>query len=548
MNLVRLLLLGAFLLGQSLRGPAKDTVEGTKTPPGEDLFTAGLVPHIRIEIPPEGMEVLRSYHQVWGQPRPERVDVRATLREGTRIYTNVTLHLKGSYSFQPIDAKPSFTLNFEKAAEGQKFHGLGKLHLNNSVQDPSYLSEALAREMFREVGVPSTRIGHALVEFNGRKLGLYVLAESWGKSFLKQHFASTTGNLYDGGSGGDITKTLKVDSGDSPENRSDVTNLIAACKIKDPTKRLGQLDKLLNLDQFIGFAATEIFLVHWDGYSMGPNNYRLFHDATLDKMIFMPHGLDQTFGTSNSPEMSITPHLNGSVAKAVMTVPEGRRRFLERLAQLSTNQFRFARLDKKLNEMAAQLRPALAEEPQIFSEFNSSVQALESRMARRCQSVTQQLAHPNQPLALVQDTPVPLTSWRFKTGPTKPASGRRSRADNQDLLEVVGRGADSTGSWRTLVLLEKGFYEFSGKARVQGFENTTGATNGVILRASGERSTSGISTSSEWATLTYPFEVRGIEDVELVCEFRGRQGSGQFDAGSMRLVRKSGPPAKKQDP
>jgi spore coat protein H len=280
----------------------------------ELLFQDKLVPRIQVEIPPEGMEVLRNYHQVWGKARPERVDVRATVREGGRVYTNVALHLKGSYSFQPIDSKPSLTLNFDKGGAGQSFHGLGKIHLNNSVQDPTYFSEKFARELFREVSVPSTRIGHALVEINGRKTGLYVLVEGWNKSFLKQHFSSAKGNLYDGGSGGDITKELKVESGEDPEDRTALTNLIAACRIKDPSARRTKLAELLDLDRFISFAATEVFLVHWDGYCMGPNNYKLFHDAARNKMVFMPHGLDQTFEVSRSSAMSITPHLNGVVA------------------------------------------------------------------------------------------------------------------------------------------------------------------------------------------------------------------------------------------
>ena len=74
-----------------------------------------------IEIPPEGMAVLQEYHQVWRQRRPERVDVRATIREGNQLYTNVAIHLKGSFSFQPIDAKPSLTLNFEKFAPASVF-------------------------------------------------------------------------------------------------------------------------------------------------------------------------------------------------------------------------------------------------------------------------------------------------------------------------------------------------------------------------------------------------------------------------------------------
>ncbi len=47
--------------------------------------------------------------------------------------------------------------------------------------------------------------------------------------------------------------------------------------------------------------------------------------------------------------------------------------------------------------------------------------------------------------------------------------------------------------------------------------------------------------------MTYEFDVRGVEDVELVCEFRGlAQTSGLFDPSSMRLIRKG--PALNQRP
>src|SRR4051794_2972659 len=77
----------------------------------DDLFVARKVPKLRIEIPEEGMKVLRNYRQVWRQTRPERIDVKATVREGTKTYHDVGIHLKGSFTFQPIDARPSLTLH-----------------------------------------------------------------------------------------------------------------------------------------------------------------------------------------------------------------------------------------------------------------------------------------------------------------------------------------------------------------------------------------------------------------------------------------------------
>src|SRR5437773_1539714 len=131
-----------FALAVWLKAPAKEK----ENDPADAPFT-GPVPVLRIEIPPEGQEILRNYHQVWRQQRPERVDVRATVREGDQVYSEVAVHLKGSYSFQPFDAKPSLTLNFDKFVPGRRFHGLSKIHLNNSVQDPTSLCEQLGREV-----------------------------------------------------------------------------------------------------------------------------------------------------------------------------------------------------------------------------------------------------------------------------------------------------------------------------------------------------------------------------------------------------------------
>src|SRR5512138_2319113 len=79
---------------------------------GDDIFSHTVVPRLEFQIPPEAMKVLREYHQVWRQPRPERIDVKVTVREGANTYTNVAVHLKGSFSYQDIDQKPSLTLNF----------------------------------------------------------------------------------------------------------------------------------------------------------------------------------------------------------------------------------------------------------------------------------------------------------------------------------------------------------------------------------------------------------------------------------------------------
>src|SRR5438552_14907661 len=90
----------------------------------DSLFAGTDVPSIAIELPAADLETLKKYQWNFG-PQQDREKVKATLREDGHVYTNVALQLKGAAgSFRSIDDKPAFTLNFDKFADGQTFHGL----------------------------------------------------------------------------------------------------------------------------------------------------------------------------------------------------------------------------------------------------------------------------------------------------------------------------------------------------------------------------------------------------------------------------------------
>jgi hypothetical protein len=239
--------------------------------------------------------------------------------------------------------------------------------------------------------------------------------------------------------------------------------------------------------------------------------------------------------------MSITPPFKGLIAKALFSVPEARQTYLERIAQLATNEFQPEVLSARIDQLADRLRPSLSRDQ--AGELDQACRTLKARVVQRCLSIAQQLKNPKRPLHLDLDQSVRLSAWSFKSGLTPGASGNRRVEDNREVLSVISRAKEGSGSWRTTVLLDAGHYALTGKAHTEGLIATDAkGTNGVIIRASGERSTKGITISDQWSDLAYEFDVRGIEDVELVCEFRGARGSGFFDSTSMRLTRK-GPPA-----
>jgi len=75
----------------------------------------------------------------------------------------VAVHLKGAAgSFRQVDDNPALTLSFGKLSSGQRFHGLRKIHLNNSVQDPSFSTEDICGGMFHAAGVPGNLLDDQL--------------------------------------------------------------------------------------------------------------------------------------------------------------------------------------------------------------------------------------------------------------------------------------------------------------------------------------------------------------------------------------------------
>lgn len=349
------------------------------------MFTNGAILRLTIELSSTNLNSLRQ------EPR---LKVPATVLEGGRVFSNVAVHLKGALgSFRGVDDKPGLILNFHSLAPGQRFHGLRKILLNNSVQDPSYLNEKLAGELFRAAGVPAPRTSHALVELNGRKLGLYVLKEGFTKDFLGLYFAKTDGNLYDLnhtfydlGNGSDLKQRFRLDDGEEPEPHTDLAELIAGCQQKDLAQRWAKLEASLDLDLFISFMAMEIITCHCDGYSTYGHNFRLYHDPESRGLVFIPNDLDRMFKECRTSLLQ--PGFSALVSKAMVETPQGRQRYTERCAWLATNVFNLEKLTNQVNELSDRLRPALASlRPESVKTFDAEVNQVRERLRRRAEAI-----------------------------------------------------------------------------------------------------------------------------------------------------------------
>lgn len=496
---------------------------------------------IELELTPKAEAALRRHQQQFrghGQLEvTERPEVMLTVREGGRVYTNVAAHLKGAAgSFRPYDDTPAFTLNFSKHVKGQRFHGYSKISLNNSVQDPTLINEMLSREIFVAAGVPAPRAHHGTVVVNGRDLGLYVVMEGWGKPFLKQHFEDVSGNLYDGGFVQDIDGELSVVSGEDQVSHPGLERLRAAVQDEDRTQRWKRMSEALDVDRFVTLLALDMMLCNWDGYAINRNNWRTFHDRSKDRMVFMPHGLDQLFGMGRrmGVDATIEPQARGVVARVLMSTPEARRLYRARVAELNTNVFNPDRLETRIREIAGTIRPTLeAYHPGLADAHDHRVADLIARVRARSVSITQQLARPNSTLKFAQDGTARPPTWRPATSQAGGAEFMR-RSSPKDVLVVRVRDGKGAGSWRARVNLAEGVYRLEGSARVAG---ALGAGY-ALLRVSGVRGEFQDVSGGAWVPLEHTFACEGpIAEVDLVADVEGSQSEVEFDLSSLRLVR-----------
>lgn len=302
------------------------------------LFADSRIHTLRLELPPGSLTALKQNSREY---------VRGTLSDGTLVLRDVGVRLKGHSSFQTLDKKPAMTVKFNEFVSKQEFHGMTKVSLNNSAQDASYVRELLATELYRDAGIPACRVTHVRVQLNGRDLGYYILAEAINKNFLKREFGSAAGNLYEGETR-DIDQPLDQENGDDTSQR-DLKALVAAAKAP-VSERKNKLEAVLDVDQFSSFLAMEMITAGISGYAYMRNNYRVFHHPRTDKFVFLPHGLDATFGSAG-----LKPPTTSLVVKSLWELPEFQSQYYAKVGDLAARIWGVETLTNRVDSAVSRL-------------------------------------------------------------------------------------------------------------------------------------------------------------------------------------------------
>ena len=307
-------LLAACSLAACAADAGSSDTTGTEAPEqnadqGETVFNMSSVADFALTLDPAAVATMNAEMAVVDAHRDlEHLSAPRSKAKGKLTYAGVSydveVKIKGMWSAQGFDKKPSLRVDFDKS-----FFGLKSLTLNGMVQDQTMVHEALAYKMYDALGVPVPRVGYSRVSVNGQALGVYLTLEAIDKSFLTRKFGDATGIVYEGTYGGDLRAsdigTLKlVHQSDktNPQEEMDhgkLKELIAAVNRQGDDLFYGP-NAIVETDTFLGMMAMAFVIGDWDNY-ISANNYRIHRGSTTGRWSFIPTGTDQTFQKAMSP-------------------------------------------------------------------------------------------------------------------------------------------------------------------------------------------------------------------------------------------------------
>lgn len=231
-----------------------------------------------------------------------------------RPIADVGLRLKGnsSYAVSAATLRRPMRVDFDRFVEGGRFAGIETLNLSNTSFDPSQVRESLAFWLFRQLGVPASRTGHALVyltvtgKFEREYLGLYTLIEEVDAHFLERHFGNAHGLLlkpagmrgfaYLGETWDQYRGICNPRSDERPELCQKVIEFARLIHRSDDATFRARIESFLAVDEFLRYVAVSSALVNFDSFLSTGHNYYLYLNPADGRLYFVPWDLNMTFG------------------------------------------------------------------------------------------------------------------------------------------------------------------------------------------------------------------------------------------------------------
>ncbi|MGY5265624.1 CotH kinase family protein [Paraclostridium bifermentans] len=151
-------------------------------------------------------------------------------------FNNVGIRPKGNSSLTSVandstTDRYSIKIDFGQYVDGQTYHGIRKLALNNNISDATYMKEAISYDIYNFLGIATPEYSYTDIKINGSDWGLYLGVEVVDERFIEKNYGEISGNLYKpetmnmGGNKGNNGEIQRLDMdgnkpqmGDNPPN------------------------------------------------------------------------------------------------------------------------------------------------------------------------------------------------------------------------------------------------------------------------------------------------------------------------------------------
>ncbi len=347
--------------------PPEPDEAGSDPAPGDvdtaDLFDLDRILQVSVQMQDEDWDAMRvdgrAYYQEIGAPCfPGYTWFTGTVTIAGETTEAVSIRKKGGWG-SVSDVKPSFKLDFGKGEfDDRTLLGERRFTLNNNVQDRLHIKQCLSYSVFADAGVHAPRCNFAQVVAQSEDLGIFTNVEPIKKPFLTRSFGNKSGNLYETQHAGAFIESRiahfqKKTNEDDPD-RSELMAVVDAMQVEDELL-WDAMDQVINMDNFMTFAAMEALLGHVDGFTGYQNNAYIYHNPDDNRLYFIPWGTDQTFRSSyiidrtqNSP---VSIYLGSSLTQRLWQSAEFRERYDQRLRELLDTVWNEAELKARATRM-----------------------------------------------------------------------------------------------------------------------------------------------------------------------------------------------------
>jgi len=225
--------------------------------------------------------------------------IEADLRVGNTFLPRVGVRFRGGATYSAAKRKGKkvpFKISFGEFLSGQRLFGYRSIDLSNSQPDPTWMREALAFKVLRELH-PASRTAWVKLVINKESWGPYLNIEPVNKDFLARWFRDTDGNRYKGaplnyrGSDPALYKpSFPLLSKERPDSWKD---LIQPAWLRDKAsvqQREAELPKVFDVDLLLRHFAGNVVLGNSDGYPR--HNFYIYSDPWHERLAILPWDLN----------------------------------------------------------------------------------------------------------------------------------------------------------------------------------------------------------------------------------------------------------------